>query len=414
MKSKSQKGRKYPFLDPGALQIDNRSLADHLAFIYKFSEYIPFFSPKETEVRTWKDFLEDALIIQFIQSAVFDLRAVERSVEKQFSRLGGSVDAEQSRHILLEALTDIVSLARQIFWQKERLGKGDVPRSYWSGFLTSAEYLFSEMLPKLYSLKPILHWDEDAELESAFEQMLPNTEALSKEFEEKKSPHEDVIALMKTAFNEFFIICYDIKKKVEKTLKYLMHDSGDNQPHIALLISFLRVYHAFHQKEQNRISEKHLKYYYHDCLRLKKKGYRGDRIIVHADIKKGLSSFFLPRGTEFAAGKNEAGDPIVFKTDFSVNVTSVKIKKIGTQFISFDPHNRQGGHKGLATGLYGGLIDRKILDSGRASMPVLGQEPYCAESREIRLKELGCGFLIASEKLCMKEGNRVLFLKIGF
>lgn len=100
-----------------------------------------------------------------------------------------------------------------------------------------------------------------------------------------------------------------------------------DKPHLSLLLAFLRLF-QIEQEGLNALAERHLDFYYREMLGFSpKKGSVGN-VMVFPRLTKGARQAFLPQGTRFEAGKDEAGNPVYFVngSDFVVNqgqVTSV-------------------------------------------------------------------------------------------
>ncbi len=126
-------------------------------------------------------------------------------------------------------------------------------------------------------------------------------------------------------WKSFFSDIYDYENdKLKKD--WLVRQMKDSKlpPHIALLLSFFRLF-RIQQDNLNTITERHLLFYYQDVLGFSlKKGYVGNSI-VFLEIKNNQNEVFLPKGTVFNAGKDKYGKPIsyVSKDDSVINRAKV-------------------------------------------------------------------------------------------
>ena len=84
-----------------------------------------------------------------------------------------------------------------------------------------------------------------------------------------------------------------------------------SQPHKALFIAFLRLMEALYE-HINGLSKRHLDYYYKDVLQFVEKEAQPAQVHLFFNIAGDLKQRLLEQGTLFDAGKNEAGEKILF------------------------------------------------------------------------------------------------------
>lgn len=119
------------------------------------------------------------------------------------------------------------------------------------------------------------------------------------------------------------------KLKIEE-LKQQMKE-GTVPPHIALILSFLKLF-QIQQKNFNSLLERHLLFYYQDVLGFSpQKGDLG-KATVFIEAKKNVSEVYLPKGTEFDAGKDKDGKPIRY---ISIDETIINQAKVNSLAVSY-------------------------------------------------------------------------------
>lgn len=84
----------------------------------------------------------------------------------------------------------------------------------------------------------------------------------------------------------------------------LASSDGAVPPHLALLAAFLDLYDRYPRQTINRITERHLDFYYREVLRFVKKPAFPDRAHVLLELKKGSPSVLVTPAHRFSAGKD--------------------------------------------------------------------------------------------------------------
>lgn len=99
---------------------------------------------------------------------------------------------------------------------------------------------------------------------------------------------------------------------------------GSVAPHMALLLSFLKLY-GKEQEQLNMLLRRHRDFYYKEVLGFEpRKGSIGT-VPVCFQLKKSTSSVFIPKGTLFDAGKDAEARPIYYATTEDVTLNKAKV-----------------------------------------------------------------------------------------
>ncbi len=207
--------------------------------------------------------------------------------------------------------------------------------------------------------------------------------------------------------------------------KKLDEGSQYNSPHFALFIAFLKIFkHA--QDEMNKITKKHLDFYYRDVLHLTEKPAVPDQVYLIFELAKHVSSTLMNKYTQFKAGKDELGNNVVYETKQETSLNKATVAQIKTVFTN--KHNIFSGltpcpkndyrlyHSALANSEDGegaeltnddkswrtfGVIKFRNLKSGAADALVADRP----------LSEIGLA--IASPNLFMAEGERIVTIYLN-
>ncbi|HUG26164.1 hypothetical protein [Piscinibacter sp.] len=174
-----------------------------------------------------------------------------------------------------------------------------------------------------------------------------------------------------------------------------------HEPAVGLLMAFLQLY-ATVQRRINRFTERHVDFYYHDCLGLEPGGAAADA--MHLACRRDLRAtreLLIPRGMAFAAGKDAAGRPIEFRADEDLLVTDARVAALLTLRLERDPLISPEREFGYVTRAKGARIDL----SAPGPWPLFGGSAAAAEDARI-------GLAVATPLLHLKEGEREIRLTL--
>jgi hypothetical protein len=167
---------------------------------------------------------------------------------------------------------------------------------------------------------------------------------------------------------------------------------SDTEPHLALLLAFFEVYKK--PKELlNRLTAKHLEFYYSEVLRLKRESAMPDRAHLAISLKNNAPPTAIGPTHSFSAGKDQAGVELIYRPSLESIVNNASITTIGSMFIDTQGAGivRYAPIANSSDGL-GGELDKnepRWRGFGHAGLPV-------AET----------GFALSSPVLRMQEGLR--------
>lgn len=105
-----------------------------------------------------------------------------------------------------------------------------------------------------------------------------------------------------------------------------LQEEGNIKPHMALMLSFLKMY-QLQQQNLNRITERHLDYYYKEMLGFTPKQGTTGKVIVFPTINKKDEEVVIPKGTLFDAGKDANGGSIYYASANELTVSKAKVSE---------------------------------------------------------------------------------------
>lgn len=180
--------------------------------------------------------------------------------------------------------------------------------------------------------------------------------------------------------------------------KALENVAGDTQPHLALFLAFLELY-RIPREVINRITGRHLDFYYRDVLRLEKKGALPDRVHLLLELKKNSPPIMVGPELLFSAGKDTLGRELIYAASRSTVINSARIDSLRSLFVDSSGHGRvlRAPIANSADGLGGKLA---------------GDEPKWHGFGHNGLQPAETGFALASPVLRMREGTRRVTLTL--
>ena len=181
----------------------------------------------------------------------------------------------------------------------------------------------------------------------------------------------------------------------------LLLDNPDGKvtPHLALFLSFLRLYESGPKRLINEFTTRHLAFYYKDVLRLTKKAEEPDHVHLVIEPRKNSPSFLLDQSNLFSAGKDGKGKELIYKPVRDTVIGYAGIESLRSVF--YQQEGKGSIHHAPVANSLDGMGEKLPAEDtawhafGKPGLPLLET-----------------GFAFASPVLRMKEGNRSIELEI--
>ncbi len=201
-----------------------------------------------------------------------------------------------------------------------------------------------------------------------------------------------------------------------------------NSPHYTLFVTFLKLF-KYAQDEMNKITKKHLDFYYRDVLHLEENPAVPDQVFLIFELAKHVTQkkHLLKKGTQLIAGKDSEGKNLFYglATDMTLNVASVfEMKAVFSNIYDIhkhlvhDPENHYrlyaSPQANSVDGVGGEFVeeDKSWRTFGTVTFPNIrspGEEQFTADRKQADL-----GFAIASPNLFLAEGERIITMELTF
>ncbi|QRR00607.1 hypothetical protein [Dyadobacter sandarakinus] len=446
-----QRERLLKALIPDNLLLDDRSLADLVAFAGSFSGQVRYWNEYNQPDGSWTPFWEhDATALLALVSAT-DLDQIQvkfRNAELAFvrackaeKRKEGVPQCEKALtklHKLVAQIRDVAALIEEIAGKlpgnhplkteaaaliRDKLGVADKngTRLYDGPLATLVSYHkgIGEHTGLIELYQPF--FDDEALWGLTVHDFLNCIDY-------RQITHQDQEALWRL-FLEFFKVLTFIVGRAGKAFHQSLHGRSDHPPHIALFLAFALLFRRYHQAALNGLAARHLNYYYLDILRLQQRREIPDKVHLVFQLVQQADSYKIEKDTLFTGGQDVNGNDLLYKlADELVISQAALVEKQNLGFYKDESGSiisvaMRGADKrdGLQEAyppkikswapLTGESLYKKYEKKGHLIKNLLGEStsrsPELEEVREKIGRIMGHpGFFIASPELWLAQGGK--------
>lgn len=201
-------------------------------------------------------------------------------------------------------------------------------------------------------------------------------------------------------------------ERIDATFKSGLHDPG-----VGLLLAFVQLYRQA-QARLNRLTERHLDFYYHDVLRMRAHGPERDTTFLVFQASSPGTSVTVAAGSEFLAPFDRLQPELTFTSAHEVVVSDGRVRATHTLFCERNPltspengllEMRHGVPTSYPTACYLTTLpalepDAALATARLAPHPLFGAPRTSGSSAGGKAARLG--FAFASNVLLMQDGER--------
>jgi len=184
-------------------------------------------------------------------------------------------------------------------------------------------------------------------------------------------------------------------------------------PHLTLFVSFLKLLEITNERF-NKITTRHLDFYYSEILQIKKKEAIEDQVHLIFELAKNANEALLEKGTLLNAGKDSEGNLMEYDLNEERVFNNAKIAALKSVY----HHRKINNFEALEThGVYAApAINTKDgieepLEDGDTWLP-FGFPSY--HNPELVLPTATLGFAVAAPTLLLNEGRRLVKIQFTF
>lgn len=400
---------------PENMPIDSRSLPDMLKYVHDYSKLLCYYSTSNDPVGSWEDFIENDPMVSLALLSLsegevrklkekFDgeLKDTSPDTFEQIFKIGGSLwriiallarwnrnaVAGNALYLALgdvrEIASDILNVAPEVSEIAKYVAviRRDGPSE------ENEDSFFTYGDPQQHEdLESLRIWLSSGQLNYA---KIKNTFTCSDIEQNKAILSYKMGILYKTAL---YII-----DQSPNYIKELDAGFSGHQPHIGLLITFLKLFRHT-QNHLNTLTEKHLNFFYRDVLKLDNRPEQPDKLhLVFEPVKSNPLKQKIEKHTLVSGGISEDGRELLYATNGDFSVTQAKVdEKNG--LLTLKNKKREG-----------------IIEVGR--IPFDSPTPQDTSGANVDVGEndptspIKVGFAISSPVLKLSEGKRTITLKL--
>ena len=418
-KGTSQRERYKEEILPSSVKIDGRSLADLLQFVSQYATLIKFYSVNsfddDSMPENWGSFFNKNNLIILISISNYNISTKDDIFQEKLNKAHNTKDQRLRIKILNQLISPILTIGESLDYIRKNVHRDALTSDLLFDIGNAIQGELRYNLIKLYSYKKTLLWNDEIEQRILkLRNHWGGNETSSLENDDVMTISNSELEDIKSIFQSFFFTIHHTIEKAKVLLESLMLDMKNNTPHIALYLSFLKLF-EYAQNIQNELPQKHLDFYYREVLRQKERAIQPDEVLVNVELAKGVKNYYLNNNTVLDAGTIDKGKKLYYNTSLPVSLTNTKILRIKTLFNSLDNRNHQKPNSKFVTGMYSNELTRGKKGAFRlGEMSAFGEEQVLKSESERTLKESEVGFLITSPILNLSSGKRSVKFELEF
>jgi hypothetical protein len=414
----SQSLRRLEALDPAYAPVDCRDIGDFLVFAAEFARILVFRDGKYVDSGDWEDLFgcDPSAVIAAIR------KTNPEPIRKDVSDILEKDSPEPED--LGKLLTHLANLMRMLEDWRNGVGRAtdfrtQIDRLIRSNLATTWRRLVAYHRAAAAGFPTIAFdvadysgysdlWCPD----SANVFCDPLAVAPDASLFDASDPEEEQILAANKKLEDLFVPLYRVLLEIIALApRYFGRDllgRSDHAPHFALFVAFLRLFLRV-RNDANRLTKRHLDFFYEQVLGIKKRSAVPDKL--HVIVKLGrqvTSEHALGAATALDAGKDKTGKPLIYKLDEALVANKAQIKHYQTVFVDGSVALPERIFAAKVANSQDGL-GAKLEDKDRPSWPTLGS----AALGTTPMPAATLGFVVATRDLLLAEGTRTVTLELG-
>lgn len=327
--------------------IDNRSLADLLDYIHHYARQVVFPENKidETgaayvEPSNWLPFLEESLPFRLMRFGKIDFDRLEGDFAAILAAITEKPDPNTLALLLDFCVFELITPIDQL---QMAVGQSDFALTPY--LKTAIQGSLSPPLQRFIQLSNTagIYFCLERRPFAGFTDE-PWRIPIEKIYSSDKSitaipgGREGAVLWLKDELTDsMFEMLRSLRQMAGEALNHLQASievfQGRHEPHVGLLFAFLRLF-GFFQGDLNRLTRKHLDFFYQQILQLEPKELMRDKAHLIFQVAKHLDSYLVKEGTVFKDGKDAKNLDVLFGLDEEVVIDKAAVKELKTLYLS--------------------------------------------------------------------------------
>jgi hypothetical protein len=321
-----QRERLVKALIPGNLKIDDRSVAELLAFAGRFAKHVRYWNHQDKDEGNWEPFWRSDVTALLAIIAATDIESAIITFREN-----------QLKYISLKKKEDTGEPAGE-----------DTPTKVLNNLVADNTYgiygvalmilRICQQAPENHPIKKDIISIVETKLQPSFRRLIQFHKAVDEHAIEKYrdfisagacaapwnirtvyefecidyvSPSNELFEEIWKLFLKFIQALSLILEKAKKGFNSALRSRRDHQPHITLFLAFLHLF-RYLQTDLNSLTEKHLLFYYEDILRLQQRRFSPDKVHIVFELAENVSRYRIIENTLLPAGEDIMGAPILY------------------------------------------------------------------------------------------------------
>ena len=417
----SRKNRINKALDCQYFLPDERTTGDFLQYVYKHAQILKFNAIDGNENETWKSFFEGDDAFLLAEIAGINIESIEKEKIHILNSFEGYNELLAKINQFERFFVFSLDLLKQLnTWYKRasETNKGihitSIENELYTAIIAEGSNILSKLIAydmaKTSCDLPIYMQNDYSSFLSIWK--IEDTEPISiyhfgdNELDQISHALKEVILLYPLILSLFRSLNFKAPDLFKKTF----YENENHPPHNGLIFAFLELF-AILKTDLNKLTHKHLDFFYAKVLGQKPKSGNPDSLFVYAILNPDYKEVFLDQDTILHAGQNAAGFPEKYKIDQGIQVSSASINKLITLYVSRNPLVDVYSQFRLVSGIYGKEINDTNDFEAFAS---LGEEQLFLGEEEKTMSDIKIGFAISSPTLRLCGGIRSITISFYF
>lgn len=385
----SQRQRQMAALSPDFIKLDEWELADALLWACQLSQKIKYYDLTNREIGHWEEFWHNSAPVQIAQISKMRPQAIKERYAQALQKFLDNRQPQTLQHVLAVWKEIVSAIADWHQTLKSYLPLQDVIRGLVRTNLSEPLTQMQQFERMAGSLDPDFYRDLKQQFDLDLKAAVNYRTTISDRAE------------LDLVFQGLFQTYRQIIQTAPQHLHTSLSDRADHPPHLALFFAFWEVLRPA-RDDLNRITQRHLDFFYRQVLALRDRPAVPDRAHLLFELAKlpDLKEFNLPQGTRFSGGKDAIGQDLIYTLDQDIVVHKAKIASLKGLFI--DPHDQA---------VYASAIVNSFDGKG-ADFPKTEAIPAWLPFGDASREPVALGLAIAADVLLLQEGDRTIQLTL--
>ena len=417
-------------INPSFLKIDDRSISDLINYANNISKEIILHDNENIPNSFLFDMFSNDETFLISEILMFDISSLKSDQIKYIKKH----DSGNNIKISVNNLLDYVEFNFHFFktindWYNRSFNKRvqindndlnfiieSIIKSYASKLFNDYNYIIELINNKSLTKRSL----DKKKLDSSYSIWDSSLSSLNNEFDLNRSSKSMIDFLFKRLIlinNDLFKLLLSIIKFSEKQFKSTLK-VDDHNPHIGLLFSFLHLFKHL-QNDINKISQKHLDFYFQKILSQKQLKTLPNKTFAVISIDQNIDEVLVNKIERINSGQYKDGSIIKYELDNDVNLNNAKITFLMTIYLSLNQYiDFQSRYK-----LIDSVYSRKICSDNTEFLKfnksdsvfnALGHDQNFISRSELTMNYSEIGFILGSSSFRLGKSRREIIIDFIF